>query len=124
LFWFSSRRELIPGIYGQPGLHAADVQPAPVRLKAQWGDKFPLEAAAGDQNATGLITFNNGFRGSQTCQTWHAGGANPTFNGMLLLIDSDVAFIGIGGPCPTCMVLCRSGPWGWRRSAHKAARTA
>jgi hypothetical protein len=122
LFWFSSRREPIPGFYGQPGLRAADVQPAPVRLKAQWGDKFPLEAAAGDQNATGLITFNNGFRGSQTCQTWQAGGANPTFNGMLLLIDSDVAFIGIGGPCPTCMVLCRSGPWCWHRPAQNAAR--
>ena len=92
---FSSRIEPTPGFYGQPGLRAADVQPAPVRLKAQWGDKYPLEAAAGDQNATGLITFNNGFRGSQTCQIWQAGSANATFNGMMLLIDSDVDFTGI-----------------------------
>jgi len=51
------------------------------------------ETATSD--ATGLITFNNGFRGSQTYQIWQAGSANATFNGMTLLIDSDVAFTGI-----------------------------
>ena len=51
------------------------------------------ETATSD--ATGLITFNNGFRGNQTYQIWQAGSGNATFNGMILLIDSDVAFTGI-----------------------------
>lgn len=51
------------------------------------------ETATSD--ATGLITFNNGFRGTQTYQIWQAGSAIATFNGMTMLIDTDVAFTGI-----------------------------
>ena len=46
-------------------------------------------------NAQGEISFNNGFRGTQTYHVWQAGSTNPAFNGMTLLIDSDVAFTGL-----------------------------
>ena len=51
------------------------------------------ETATSD--ATGLISFNNGFRGTQNYQIWQAGSSSATFNGMMLLIDSDVVFTGI-----------------------------
>jgi Ca2+-binding RTX toxin-like protein len=51
------------------------------------------ETATSD--ATGLVTFNNGYRGSQTYQIWQAGSSNASYTGMMLLIDTDIVFTGI-----------------------------